>query len=69
MPSFKHLIITGREVSDPIKRKSWKFKEGEFLFEGGFMMVIQPPRYVTNEVRTTTVIPLSEIAYYVENNK
>jgi hypothetical protein len=69
MPSFKQLIITGHETTDPIKRKIWRFKDGEFSFEGGYMMVVQPARYVTTDVRTTTVIPLSEISNYQENNK
>lgn len=69
MPSFKELIITGHETTDPIKRKIWRFKDGEFLFENGFMLVVQPARYVTSHSRVTSVIPLSEILKYEENNK
>lgn len=69
MPTFKELIVTGHEVIDPIKRKIWRFKEGEFWFDDGYMFVCQPPRYITSESRLTNIISLSDVAHYKESNK
>lgn len=65
MRKFKHLTIIGHEVSDPIKRKNFYFQEGEIKIENGFILVTQ---IIIGSSIKTRVIPLSEVAYFIEKN-